>query len=48
MTKWPEFDSLWRHEFLLLRVVQTSSVAHPASYPMGIGSFFLGGEAAGE
>jgi hypothetical protein len=30
-------------EFSLLRVIQTSSEAHPASYPMGTGGSSLGG-----
>jgi hypothetical protein len=34
-------------KFSLLHVVQTCSEAHPASYPMGTGGFFLGGKAAG-
>jgi hypothetical protein len=34
-------------EFSLLHVVQTGSGAHLASYPMGTGSSFLGGEEAG-
>jgi hypothetical protein len=33
--------------FSLLYVVQTSSGAHPASYPMGTRAFFPGGKAAG-
>jgi hypothetical protein len=30
----------------LLHVIQTSSGAHPASYPMGTGGCFHGGKAA--
>jgi hypothetical protein len=30
-----------------LRVIQTGSGAHPASYPMGTGGFFPGGRTAG-
>jgi hypothetical protein len=33
-------------EFSLLHVIQIGSGAHPASYPMGIGSSFPGGKAA--
>jgi hypothetical protein len=35
-----EFETQWGQEFSLLLVVQTGSVAHSASYPMGTwGSF---------
>jgi hypothetical protein len=36
------FDS-GNGNFSLLNTVQTGSVVHPASYPMGTGSFFLRG-----
>jgi hypothetical protein len=42
-----EFESRLEQEFSLLRVVQTGSGAHPASYPMGTGPCFSGGKAAG-
>jgi hypothetical protein len=42
---WPGFDS-WKIYFSLYSV-QTGFEAHPASYIMGTGSFFLGGKAAG-
>jgi hypothetical protein len=42
-----EFESWWVQEFSLLHVVQTSSGAHQASYPMGTGGSFPGGKAAG-
>jgi hypothetical protein len=41
-TKGSKFESRRGKEFLFLHVVQTSSGAHPASYPMG-----SGGKAAG-
>jgi hypothetical protein len=34
-------------DFSLLHSVQNGIRAHPASYPMGIGSSFPGGKAAG-
>jgi hypothetical protein len=34
-------------EFSLLHIVQTSSGAHPDSYPKGVGGSFHGGKAAG-
>jgi hypothetical protein len=34
-------------EFSLLHIIQTSSGAHPASYPMVTGSSFPRGKAAG-
>jgi hypothetical protein len=37
-----EFECLYVQEFSLLRVVQTCSGAHPASYPMGTGGFSCG------
>jgi hypothetical protein len=41
-TEGSEFESLWRQEFSLLHVVQTSSWVHTASYPMGTGASFPG------
>jgi hypothetical protein len=41
MTQEFEFQSSKGQEFSLLHVVQTSSGAHPASYPMGSGLFPL-------
>jgi hypothetical protein len=38
----------YARNFFLRHRVQTCSGAHPASYPMGIGSSFPGGKAAGE
>jgi hypothetical protein len=38
---------LMGQEFSLLPVVQTGFVAHPASYPMGIGGLFFWGKTAG-
>jgi hypothetical protein len=46
-TEGSEFESRWGQEISLLRVVQTGSGAHPASYSMGTGETFPGGEAAG-
>jgi hypothetical protein len=43
-----EFESRWGQEFSLLYVVQTDSVAHPASYVMATGGSFPVGKAAGE
>jgi hypothetical protein len=36
-------ESRHRQDFSPLRIVQTGSVAHPASYRMGKRGFFLGG-----
>jgi hypothetical protein len=36
-----------RTRFFFFHVVQTGSGAHPASYPIGTGGSFHGGEAAG-
>jgi hypothetical protein len=46
-TEGSEFESRQGQDFYLLNVVQTGSGAHPASYPMGTGSSFPGGKAAG-
>jgi hypothetical protein len=35
-----EFKSQYGQEFSLLHIVQTSSGAHPASYPMGIRALY--------
>jgi hypothetical protein len=37
-----EFQSRYGKDFSPLHVIQTSSEAHPASYPMGTGGSFLG------
>jgi hypothetical protein len=42
-----EFESLWGQEFSLLQIVQACSEVHPTSSPMGTGSSFPGGKAAG-
>jgi hypothetical protein len=42
-----EFEFRKGQECELLRIVQTGSGAHPASYPMGIRGSFSGGKAAG-
>jgi hypothetical protein len=47
MREGSEFESHYSQEFSFLHVVQTGSGAHPASYPMGTGGSFPGGEAAG-
>jgi hypothetical protein len=44
--KGSEFESWLGQEFSLLCVIQTSSGAHPASYPMSRGGSFPGGKAA--
>jgi hypothetical protein len=36
-TEGSEFESRWGQEFSLLHVVQTTSGAHPVSYPIGKG-----------
>jgi hypothetical protein len=41
-----EFESRLGKEFFL-HVVQTGSGAHPSSYSIGTGGFFLGDKAAG-
>jgi hypothetical protein len=41
------FEFKWSQDFSLLHVVQTGSGAHKASYPMGNGSCFPWGKAAG-
>jgi hypothetical protein len=50
-TEGPEFKSRYGYELYVLRVIQTSSGAYPASYPMGIGRVggcsFPRGKAAG-
>jgi hypothetical protein len=38
----PGLDSRQGHDVSLLRRVQTGSVAHPTSYPMGTGGSFRG------
>jgi len=44
----PDFDSRHGHGFLsLCHHVQTDSGAHPASYTMGTGVYFLGRKSAG-
>jgi hypothetical protein len=45
MTVASEFESWYGQVFSLLRVVQTGSGAHPASYPMDTGGSFPGGKA---
>jgi hypothetical protein len=40
------FDSRQGLSFFLHHCIQTSSGAHPASYPMGTRGFFPGGKAA--
>jgi hypothetical protein len=42
-----EFESQQGKEFSPLHVIQTSSGAHPDSYPMGTGGSFPGDKAAG-
>jgi hypothetical protein len=42
-----EFDYRQRQDFSLFHSVQTDSVGHQASYPMGIGGDFPGGKATG-
>jgi hypothetical protein len=41
-TEGSEFESLEGKQFSFLHVVQTGSVAHPTSYPMGTGGSFPG------
>jgi hypothetical protein len=41
-----KFESQQGREFSLLKVVQTESGAHPASYPMVTGGSFQGGKAS--
>jgi hypothetical protein len=45
-TEGPEFESYEGQEFSLLQVVQPSSGARPAAYPVGIGGSFPGSKAA--
>jgi hypothetical protein len=45
-TEKQEFESRYCQEFSLLYVVQTGSLAHSASYPIGTGDDFLGVKAA--
>jgi hypothetical protein len=47
MTEGSKFKSRWGYEFLLLHVVQTGSVPHPTSYPMGTGVLSLGVKRSG-
>jgi hypothetical protein len=43
-----EFESQQGQEFSLLHVIQTSSEAHPVSFPTGTGDSFPGSKVAGE
>jgi hypothetical protein len=45
-TERSEFKSRYGQEFSLLHIIQTSSGAHPASYPMGTGGSFQRGKVA--
>jgi hypothetical protein len=45
-TEESEFETRQGQKFSLLRVIQTGSEAHPASYPMDTGDSFLGDKAA--
>jgi hypothetical protein len=46
-TEGSEFESRESQKSFLLHVVQNGSGVHPASYPVGTGSPFPGGRAAG-
>jgi hypothetical protein len=40
-------ESWYSQEYSILNIVQTGSVVHPTSYPMGTGASFPGGKVAG-